>query len=131
MIMNHQLRALAGMALLLALPLAAAAEPQCSHETLDVQGTPITISYCLANQGRSDGGEQSMPVQAVYSTTATSFSQTSTMRFVTSAGPARLLQSVNLAPLGLTGTLHLTLVYAGGFVRIESALLTPGAVRIK
>jgi hypothetical protein len=79
----------------------------------------------------ADGDEERVPVQATYSTAASSFSQNSTMRFVTSAGPSRLLQSVDLAPLGLTGTLHLTLVYAGGFVRIQGALLTPGAIRIK
>jgi hypothetical protein len=122
---------LAGAALLLALPLAAAAAPQCSHETLDVQGTPVTISYCLTSQGQVNAGEDRLPVQAVYSTTANSFSRSSTMRFVISAGPSRLLESVDLAPLGLTGTLHLTLVYTDGFVRIQSALLTPGAVRIK
>ncbi len=53
------------------------------------------------------------------------------MRFIAGDGPSRVLENVELAQLGLQGTLHLTLVYAGGAVHIESALLTPGAVTIK
>jgi hypothetical protein len=123
--------AAAGAALLAIFPLGAGAQPHCSRETLPVRGTPVTIAYCITGQHAAPAGEEDLPVQATYSTAATSFTRSSTMRFVTSAGPARLLESVDLAPLGLQGTLHLTLVYASGLVRIQNALLTPGAVTIK
>ena len=42
------------------------------------------------------------------------------------------LKTFASAPLGLGAqTLHLTLLYTGGVVRIEGALLTPGAITIK
>jgi hypothetical protein len=121
--------ACAALALSLRLPAGAAAP--CSRETLQVHGTPVTISYCVTGPGTGQIGEEDLPVQATYSDGGTSFVKTSVMKFATNVGPARLLESVDLAPLGITGTLRLTLVYAQGTVRIQNALLTPGAITIK
>ncbi|MBV8638216.1 MAG: hypothetical protein JO322_09040 [Candidatus Eremiobacteraeota bacterium] len=66
-----------------------------------------------------------------YSSSGGSFSRSAKLRFVTGEGPSRVLENVDLDKLGLTGTLHLTLVYAGGEVRVENAMLTPGAIIIK
>jgi hypothetical protein len=42
------------------------------------------------------------------------------------------VHTVALDEAGLTGqTLHLTLVYTSGLVRVDGALLTPGAITIK
>lgn len=116
--------------LLAAIPAAAVSQPHCSRETLTVRGTPVTISYC-PSAPTGNGREVTVPVAASYASPAGSFSRTSSLRFVTGEGPARVLENVDLAELGLTGTLHLTLVYAAGEVRIGSALLTPGAIIIK
>ena len=72
-----------------------------------------------------------MPVTEAYSSSGGSMTRSTTLRFITGEGPSRVLENVNLAELGLTGTLHLTLVYAGGEVRVEKAMLTPGAIIIK
>ena len=53
------------------------------------------------------------------------------MRFVTGEGTTRVLENVDLAGVGLGGTLHLTLAYVDGLVHIENAMLTPGAITIK
>lgn len=112
------------------LPAAAPAQNHCSRETLTVRGTAVTITYCpSAPAGTSP--EVTVPVTEAYSSSGGSFTRRATLRFITGEGPSRVLENVNLAQLGLTGTLHLTLVYAGGEVRIENAMLTPGAIVIK
>jgi hypothetical protein len=116
--------------LLAAIPMAATAQAHCSRETLTVRGTPVTISYCPSAPAAA-GPEVSVPVEGTFSSPSGSFSRASTLKFVSGEGPARVVQNVDLAALGLTGTLHLTLVYASGEVRVESAMLTPGAIIIK
>lgn len=115
---------------LAALPVAAVSQSHCSRETLTVRGTPVTISYCPSAPS-GNGPEVTVPVAATYVSAGGNVTRNSSLRFVTGEGPARVLENVDLAGLGLTGTLHLTLVYAGGEVRILNALLTPGAIIIK
>jgi hypothetical protein len=121
------------LAVLLALALASAAPAQslCSHETLMVENTPLAVTYCVAGSPVNAPSELDVPVKGTYSTARGSIHRTTTLRFVTGAAPARVLQNVGLAPLGLRGTLHLTLVYRQGTIRVEGALLTPGAITIK
>ncbi|MDE2483020.1 MAG: hypothetical protein KGN02_12625 [bacterium] len=122
------------LALLVALaaaPLAASAQDRCTQETLDVRGTPVAVSYCVEGAAASAPGEQALTVAATYAGGGHSIEQTSTMKFVAGEGPSRVIESVNLGGLGLTGTLHLTLVYTGGTVHVESAILTPGAIIVK
>ncbi|MHB8146590.1 MAG: hypothetical protein ACYDGM_04920 [Vulcanimicrobiaceae bacterium] len=111
----------------------ALAQQHCSRETLMVRGTPVTIGYCVQRPPvAAGGGEMRLPVEASYSTPGGSFTESTTFLFVSGEGPARILQSVKLARLGLAGTLHLTLQYgADGALHIESAMLTPGAITIK
>ena len=116
--------------LLAALPAAAVSQEHCSRETLTVRGTPVTVTYCPSAPAGS-GTEVTVPVAATYASPSSSFSRNSTLRFVSGEGPKRVLENVDLADLGLTGTLHLTLVYTAGEVRIETAMLTPGAIIIK
>ena len=116
--------------LVAAVPAAAPAQNHCSRETLTVRGTAVTISYC-PSAPTGNGPEVTVPVAEAYSSTGGTMSRSTTLRFVTGEGPSRVLENVNLAELGLTGTLHLTLVYTGGEVRIENAMLTPGAIIIK
>ncbi|MDP9110638.1 MAG: hypothetical protein M3M96_03270 [Candidatus Eremiobacteraeota bacterium] len=117
-------------AILAAVPPAAGAQDHCSHETLAVRGTPVTVGYC-ADESAHGPSQVSVAVTGSYSAPGGSFSRRSTMHFITGEGPSRVLENVPLAQLGLKGILHLTLIYAAGVVRIESAMLTPGAVTIK
>lgn len=114
------------------LPVAASAQSGCSKETLPVRGTPVTIGFCVTGTpSRAVGSELLVPVAASYSAAGGSFGQNVVLRFIEAEGPSRVIQDVDLAKLGAQGTLHLTLVYKGGTVSIESALLTPGAITIK
>jgi hypothetical protein len=114
-----------------ALPVRAAA-PGCTVETLKVRGTPVTIGYCIVGATRSDGNDEVIvPVAATYGSPNGSFSRNSDLRFVAGERVSRILENFQLAKVGMTGVLHLTLAYGNGTVRIEGALLTPGAITIK
>ena len=128
--MKRPLILLFGIALSLA-PAFAGAQERCSRETLSVRGVPVTIGYCAAAKAAPPAGALAVAVEGTYSAPGGSFSRTSVMRFITGEGPSRVLENVPLGALGLKGTLHLTLVFSGGLIHIESALLTPGAITIK
>jgi hypothetical protein len=109
-----------------------AAAPACTQETLDVRGTPVTIGYCVNGAPHSTAGDELIvPIVASYGAPGGSFSRSSDMHFVAGEGVSRIIESVDLTRLGMAGTLHLTLAYSDGRVRIEGALLTPGAITIK
>ena len=112
-------------------PCAAPAAP-CTQETLAVEGRPVTIAYCVSGPLRSTGAaEVVVPVTATYSAPGVSYERTLELRFMDGEGVSRVLESLDLSKVGLNGTLHLTLAYSHGLVRLEGALLTPGAITIK
>lgn len=110
---------------------AALAAGQCTQETLTVEGAPVTIAYCIAGEPKVNGSEEMVPVSATYSAPGGALHRTTELRFLANEGISRVLESLDLTKLGLTGTLHLTLAYSHGTVRVEGALLTPGAITIK
>jgi len=111
---------------------AARAQGACSQEVLSVRGTPVTVAYCAAGGAHSaPGSELLVPIKATYSAGGHAFTEETTLHFLAGEGPSRVIETVDLSKLGTSGTLHLTLVYRGGLVHVESAILTPGAVTIK
>lgn len=107
-------------------------DPSCSQETLMVEGAPVTIGYCITGPLRANGAaEIVVPVTATYAAPGGTVRRPIDLHFIAGEGTSRVLQSLDLTKLGLTGTLHLTLAYSRGVVRVEGALLTPGAVTIK
>lgn len=113
-------------------PAAVSAQSRCTHETLNVRGTAVTIVYCVAGPPRSDASDEIVvPVAASYAAPGGTFNRQRELRFVAGENASRILESLRLNRIGLTGVLHLTLVYAGGLVRVEGALLTPGGITIK
>lgn len=126
--MRHLLLA-AALAASLATP--ARAQDQCTHSTMLVHGTPLQVDLCVASAPRSPGGIVNVGLVATYTAAGRSFTQKATVRFITGEGPARALDSADLSSVGVAGTLHMTLLYSGGLVTVEHALLTPGAVTVK
>ncbi|MGZ3496530.1 MAG: hypothetical protein ACXWNK_05575 [Vulcanimicrobiaceae bacterium] len=113
---------------------AAIAQPagRCTRETLAVRGTPVTVTYCVtgSTQG-TPGHEVPVAVNESFSSPRGAFAQGATLQFIAGEDPSRVIEDVALDRLGLTGTLHLTLILRGGLVHIESAILTPGAITVK
>ncbi|GAC1499110.1 MAG: hypothetical protein NVS1B14_02430 [Vulcanimicrobiaceae bacterium] len=107
---------------------AAAQNDRCTREILHVRGTPVTVAFCVVGGA---GGEAPLQVSESYRSPRGSFGQTSSLAFIAGDQPSRVIEDVALSQLGLSGTLHLTLVLERGKVRIEAAMLTPGAITIK
>jgi len=127
------IRALAIAAVLAASTASAApAADSCTQETLSVEGTPVAIGYCISGAPRANGAEEVIvPVVATYSAPGGTLRRPIDLHFIAGEGVSRVLESLDLAKVGLSGTLHLTLAYSRGLVRVEGALLTPGAITIK
>ena len=120
--------ALAALLIALLAGRAAAQDGRCTREVLTIKGTPVTVSYCVL---RAEPGREGTPVSESFSSPKGSFSQTSPLAFIPGDDPSRVIEDVSLSQLGLSGTLHLTLVMHDGAVHIEAAILTPGAITIK
>ncbi|HEY1869002.1 MAG TPA: hypothetical protein VGG70_11960, partial [Candidatus Cybelea sp.] len=91
-----------------------------------------TIAYCVSGAPRSNGAEELIvPVSATYSAPGGMLRRSSELHFMAGERVSRVLESLDLARVGLSGTLHLTLAYSRGVVRVEGALLTPGAITVK
>ncbi len=104
----------------------------CTQETLMVEGAAVTIGYCISGPLRANGADELVvPVTATYSAPGGTLRRPIDLHFIAGEGVSRVLQSLDLTKLGLGGTLHLTLAYSHGLVRLEGALLTPGAITIK
>jgi hypothetical protein len=118
--------------LLSLIPAVAAAQGQCSRETLQVPGVPVTVSYCVTGVSTpGPGHELLVPVSESFSAPGGSYQQSATLHFLAGEEASRQMTSIDMARLGSTGTLHLTLVYDKGQVEVESAILIPGAITIK
>lgn len=128
---TRALPAAAVLALTLWVPANAQPSSRCTREVLNVQGTPLTASICVTQAGPAAGHELPVSVDETYSTPHGSVSRTATLRFIAGEPSSRVLEDVELGRLGLSGTLHLTLLLHAGSVRVDAAMLTPGAVTIK
>jgi hypothetical protein len=125
-------RALATFILLVGFVAGGALAATCTQETLEVQGTPVRISYCVTGPTRATAGQEIIvPVAATFSAPGGSLQRTAELHFLAGESTSRVLENLDLSKLGLAGTLHLTLAYVAGSVRVEGALLTPGAITIK
>lgn len=126
-------RLVAALILAAALPAAASAQGRCSQETLTVRGQAVSIGYCVtAAPTKAPGSELLVPVHATYSSSSGSSAENMTLHFISGVGESRVIRNVDLAKIGSSGTLHLTLVYGSdATIRIESATLSPGAITIK
>ena len=114
------------------MPAAAQSQTHCTREILNVTGTPVTVSYCVISAARSaDGRETIAQVQETFSSSRGSFGQNAPLSFLTGNDPSRVIEDVSLARLGMTGTLHLTLIMRSERVLVEAAILTPGAIVVK
>ena len=124
-------RIVAAFVLLAASAIPVSAATSCTQQTLSVEGSPVSIGYCANGSPRTSGSELIVPVTASYSAPGGAVRRAIELHFVAGEGISRVIESLDLGPLGLAGTLHLTLAYSRGLVQLEGALLTPGAITIK
>jgi hypothetical protein len=124
--------ACAGAVLLSSMLLAAtgaAAAPACSSDAFTIDGSSLTVSLCAAPDVR---GQSTAHVTETLSVRGQApYVRDVTLELVAGTESSRTIDDAPLQRLGLARTLHLTIAYRNGSVRLEHALLVPGAIALK
>jgi hypothetical protein len=128
--------ALALVAVVAGRPLCAQPEDACSHDVFTVDGTVVGVALCPGpdTRARKDVGRGiEVGIAQTFSAKGASFVQTVNLEFMDSGEASRTIEDVSLEPLGIPKSLHLTIGFAprAGTVRLEHALLVPGALTLK
>lgn len=129
---------IAGLSLMCAMvasaawPRAAAAAGGCSSDTFSVKGSALTVELCGPPATARRGGESAVAIVETLSARGRP-SLTRRVALDTALGDetSRTIDDAPLQALGITGTLHMTIAYRSGTVRLEHALLVPGAIALK
>jgi hypothetical protein len=106
----------------------------CSNDVFTIDDRPVSVALCVpvSDPKRSaDGKRYLVTVSEAVSSRGASFDREITLDFLAGADVSRTLDDVPLDKLGIAGTLHLTIGYRPGSVRLEHALLIPGAKALK
>ncbi len=103
---------------------AGAQQERCTRNELSIDGSDVRAQFCVV--------AADAPV-ARESFTAHGRSIVKTIALVVVAGlrTSRAVDDVDLAPIGIARTLHITLAYRAGAVILEHALALPGAFPVK
>ncbi|MBV8601535.1 MAG: hypothetical protein JO359_08235 [Candidatus Eremiobacteraeota bacterium] len=116
---------------LLASQASAAGGDRCSVDNLPIDGQRVAATFCVVDAVAAGPNK---PVRVTVSESLVgpggNLSRTSSLDFVAD-DPARAIDDIPLAVLGIKKTLHSTFLYSGGTVKLEHALLVPGAVTVK
>lgn len=102
----------------------------CSQDRLIIDGQAITTTLC-SGQASVVAGTQRLPLKVHFAGRKGSLDQNFTLRFPALAPTPRAVEDVDLAPLGIDKTLHLSLLRHDGVVEIDHALLLPGPTVIR
>jgi hypothetical protein len=106
----------------------------CSRDTLTVDGSPVEVTLCVPPAPAARKGEGkpvSVSVSETFASGGTSFSRSVALDFLEGAETSRTIDDVPLHKLGIGKSLHLTIAYRAGTVRLEHAMLVPGAISLK
>lgn len=107
---------------------------ECSRDVFKVDGTSLEVTLCVppaAGARRGEGTPVKVGVSETFSANGESFSRTVPLEFLDGGETLRTIDDVPLAKLGIPKSLHLTIGYRPGSVRLEHAMLVPGAISLK
>jgi hypothetical protein len=106
----------------------------CSNDTFPIDGRPVAVALCAVEGSAhrsTDGHRIVVTIAETLSSGPTSFTRDVTLDFLAGAEVSRTIDDVPLAKLGMERTLHLTIGYRSDSIRLEHALLVPGAIPLK
>jgi hypothetical protein len=107
----------------------------CSSDAFVVDGRPVSVALCLADtmvpKRSADGKRTIVTVNERLLSNELSFSRDVSLDFLTGPELSRTIDDLPLDKVGITKQLHLTIGYHTGSVRLEHALLIPGAIALK
>jgi hypothetical protein len=107
----------------------------CSQDQLTVDGTPVSLQLCVA-PGAGTGAvaaDKLVTVQVAETLKSKdlTFTRTVPLDFLSQAAFSRTFDNVPLAGVGLPGSIHITVAFKPGDIRLDHALRLPGAVPLK
>jgi hypothetical protein len=106
----------------------------CSNDVFTINDRPVSVVLCVpvTDPKRSaDGKRLVVTVSETVSSRGATFDRDVALDFLAGTDLSRTLDDVPLDKLGIAGTLHLTIGYRPGTIRLEHALLIPGAKALK
>jgi hypothetical protein len=125
--MGTLLRSAAALGLFAALRLPVSGEAEhCTRDHLNVAGSAVAASFCIPAEPAP-----SVSVTETFTALGKTIRQTTPLAIVAGARTSRTIDDVDLTPIGLKSSLHMTLAYRAGYVELEHALALPGAVPVK
>jgi hypothetical protein len=101
----------------------------CSADTFAIDGSSVLVQLCARAGKGSDAKTLVTEILSVKGQPA--LVRTVALDALPGADASRAIDDAPLEKLGLTRTLHLTIAVKNGSVRLEHALLVPGAVALK
>jgi hypothetical protein len=128
-------------AALAAAPASPAAQGEtCSDDAFTIDGHAVSVRICgpaeppKAPDGpkAADKGKRAaVTLRETVSSGSNRFERTTTVDSIAGSESARTIDDIPLDKIGIAKTLHVTIGYKPGSVRLEHALLVPGAVPLK
>jgi hypothetical protein len=107
----------------------------CSNDSFVVDGRPVGVALCLADNAvpkrSSDGKRTIVTITERLASNDQYFSRDVSLDFLAGAELSRTIDDLPLERIGILKQLHLTIGYSPGSVRLEHALLIPGAIALK
>jgi len=99
---------------------------RCTHDSWSVDGLPLVATLCVpaARAAQVDIGE-------TFTRNGTSIARSLPIDVVSGSDATRAIDDIDLAGVGSTKQLHLTILYRGGTASVEHAMLLPGALVLK
>lgn len=114
-----------------AAPALAQGSGRCTNEALTIEGQKVSAQFCVTGEAAAGPNKPvHVTISESLSAGGSNVNRTAGLDFV-AADAARAIDDIPLAPLGIKKTLHSTFLYSGGSVKLEHALLVPGAVTVK
>ncbi len=128
--------------LLLAVPLVltawwaapAGAGQACSSDSFTIDGAPVRVQICAppgAPRTAPPGRPSPVGLTETLVSRNVTFSREVALDYFAGADYSRAIDDAPLQRFGIAKTLHMTIGYKPGSVRLEHALLVPGAIALK
>jgi hypothetical protein len=86
----------------------------------------VAASFCIPAEPAAN-----VSVTETFTAQGKTIHQTTGLSIMARARTSRTIDDVDLEPIGLKASLHMTLAYRSGYVILEHALALPGAIPVK
>ena len=102
----------------------------CSSDAFIVSGSPLSVEIC-APATRLPGRAPLVATETLTARGQAPLVRKVALEVISPTEVSHTIDDAPLQSLGIAGTLHMTIGYKGGSVRLEHALLVPGAIALK